>query len=273
MIRASFTVLCLVTLSSLAVVAPVSAATVLAHALNDWDSARIDGIGVGGSIVTPGSAADAAQHGHSDTTGNGTWRYIGIHNPTGGSFGGAPIEYSDWRDSISNPPGYYSSFRTFWREGFAPSSEASGTSMRAREWNSSGLQGQELRISGSFSTLGNTFAPSATNNGVQVFVAVDGFLQFDFALAPGSTVDFDFNYTPIANNQTVVRFGVGTNGSALGATIFNSFFNDATRFDGQIELVAVPVPAAAWLFGPALLMLGARLRREPSSAARHIKAR
>lgn len=234
------------------------AATLLAHSVNDWDAARQDGIGVAGVPVVPGSAADAPQAGHADTSGLGSWRYISVHSPTGGSFGGAPIVLTDWRDGIGNPPGYYHGFRVMSRDVQHPTPEISGDQYAVREWTASGLQGQQLRLFGEFSTLFNNIPHGPGNNGIQAVVVVDSVVHYDQSLLPGNSIAFDFLVTAL-HPQTTVRFVVGTNARAFGATINESFFNDSTQVLAQIAVV--PLPASAMLLVAALPVLVRRRRR------------
>ncbi|MEL6497274.1 MAG: hypothetical protein AAF937_06090 [Planctomycetota bacterium] len=60
----------------------------MADSLADFTAATNDGIGLGGSPVTPGSTDDAAQHGHPDTNGTGTWEYGYGNSGDGSAFGG-----------------------------------------------------------------------------------------------------------------------------------------------------------------------------------------
>ncbi|MFQ5635458.1 MAG: hypothetical protein ACE5G3_09030, partial [Gammaproteobacteria bacterium] len=64
------------------------------------------------------------------------------------------------------------------------------------------------------------------------------------------------------NNQI---WGVDGSSSMRRWALNGGFVGGSGLFDNAVDLEAVPVPAAAWLFGSALAMLGWRHRCRPDA--------
>ncbi len=139
-------------------------------------------------------------------------------------------------------------------------STQSGNEHSVREWFGDGLNGELLNISGSFTTAPSNVPIGPLNNGVHVYVILNSFVLGQALLAPDEeTYNFNFTNIGIIGDLTRIRFSVGPDGPIPTNSTVNDFFNDGVNFNGRIELVTVPEPAAAWVLLLGLLALRSRL--------------
>ncbi|MEL6328686.1 MAG: hypothetical protein AAFR38_03410 [Planctomycetota bacterium] len=138
----SFVVVC-----ALAVFAPTATSQiVVADSQADFAAATNDGIGAGGTPVTPGSPADAAQHGHTDSTDSGSWRYGWGNSGDGRAFGGGFPLFNSWTGSSWVQVSGGQQFGIVSATGQAPlGSSLVANPLAYREWRSDGaFAGQTL---------------------------------------------------------------------------------------------------------------------------------
>ena len=102
-----------------------------------------------------------------------------------------------------------------------------------------------------------------------VSISVDGFTFFDLGRAPGSIGEFDVDaliasegLDPTTQFAFVRIMDDPNQGTTQGSTVGS----DITAV-GALSSAAVPVPAAAWLFAPALLAAAARRRAAQKRSA------
>ncbi|MBK8970376.1 MAG: hypothetical protein IPM37_02970 [Hahellaceae bacterium] len=111
------------------------------------------------------------------------------------------------------------------------------------------------------SAIGDTWSFSlASNSAVELSVSPSEF-NFMGAKIMGTNLNGSFGVTPIAMGE-IVSLGV-----LLANTVYSINFNGVVTgsigggYDGALKVAAVPVPAAVWLFGSALLGLTLFSRR------------
>lgn len=238
------------TLAALALAAGFSHAGVIAHSVNDFNFAMNDGIGVGGAMVEAGSALDAAQQGHTDSTNNGSWRYGFGRSGDGQAFsGGFPLldlwQGSGWGRMGSINTNVGASFQ-------APmGGSITADPMSYRRWTSNGsFTGQMLTMQIRV-TLSNELS-----DGVTLVVSSSGTVDdYEVLLPPESFgVEQVFTLDFIDGEGTWALAGIRPNGT--GPVGVGDFFNDAV----QIEMTIVPGPGGLGVLGCAGVV-GIRRRR------------
>ena len=241
----------LITSSSLADV-------ILADSIADWDAAVNNGIDNFGNPVAAGSLLDAAEQGHAATS-NGFWNYKGTNGPAGGTFSSSP-GFLDWDDADGN---YSTGQPTISRTRMTTNSTQSGNEHSVREWFGSGLDGEFLNISGSFTTSPTTVPGGPLNNGVHVYVILNSFVLGETRLFPNAdTYNFNFENVQVFGPAPRIRFAVGPDGPIPSGSTISDFFNDGAHLDARISLVTadVPEPMSALLLLSGLAILGRRRR-------------
>ena len=229
------------------------AGVILADSVADWDAAANNGIDNSGNSVAAGSLLDAAEQGHAATS-NGIWNYKGTNGPAGGTFSGSP-GFLDWNDANGQ---YSTGLPIIGRTRMTTNTSLSGNEHSVREWIGSGLNGELLNISGSFTTNPTTVAPGPLNNGMHVYVILNSFVLGEAQLEPNSqTYSFNFENVLVVGDGPRIRFAAGPDGPIPVNHLVQDFFNDGLQFNGQIELVTADVPepmsAVLLLSGLALL--------------------
>jgi len=126
-----------------------------------------------------------------------------------------------------------------------------------------GLANYKLDLSGSFADGGSD--GGSMSLGTASYGIMDGQLDFaSFAGIGGAIGSFPagtstpFSFTSV---NGIVNCGAGCNDFGLFLSAKGSGGNDAMSFTGRLEITPVPVPAAAWMLGGALAVLGATRRR------------
>lgn len=231
------------------------AGVILADSVADWDAARNNGIDNSGNLVTAGSLLDAAEQGHAATS-NGIWNYKGTNGPAGGTFSGSP-GFLDWNPADGQ---YSTGLPVIGRTRMTSNSTLSGNEHSVREWFGSGLNGELLNISGSFTTNPSTAPEGPLNNGMHVYVIINSFVLGEARLAPNSqTYSFNFENVLVVGPNPRIRFAAGPDGPTP-AHPAQDFFNDGVQFNGKIELVTadVPEPMSAMLLLSGLAFLRRR---------------
>lgn len=230
---------------------------ILADSVADWDAAVNNGIDKNGNLVTAGSLLDAAEQGHAATS-NGIWNYKGTNGPAVGTFSGSP-GFLDWNDATGL---YNTGTPTIGRTNMSTNSTWSGNEHSVREWIGSGLGGELLNISGSFTSKATDIPAGPLNNGTHVYVLIDSFLLGEALLAPNlDSYSFNFENIAVFGPTTRIRFAVGPDGP-FAAHPAQDFFNDGVNFTGQISMVTadVPEPLSSVLLLTGLAFLGRRRR-------------
>lgn len=205
---------------------------VIAHSVNDFQLAMNDGIGFDGGPVDAGGEFDVAQHGHTDSTGSGSWSYGYGRSGDGGAFsGGYPLlDYwngNGWKAS-ENGVGYIGA------SGQTPmGSTINANDLTYRRWTSDGAYTGETLTMEVRVTLTNelsdgvTLVMSATGTvaDYEVLISPD-----DFGVEQTFTLDF------LDSEDGWALAGIRPLG--VGPVDATNFFNDSV----QIEMVILPTP-------------------------------
>ena len=210
-----------------------ASAAVIADSVADFDAARDDGIGVGGTMVAPGSADDAAQQFHTDGSGAGDWQYGFGNSGDGQSFSGGFPLLSTWNGSAwigaSGGPARVSATTQ------APNgSTINSDSLTYRRWTSNGAFAGETLTARLAVTLNN-----AASDGVTVILNVANSLDITAVLTPetvGQEQVFEMDFTDAAGNWVLAAIDP----RGVGPTDATNFFNDSVN----IQLTIVPAPTS-----------------------------
>jgi len=224
-------------------------AGVVADSLADFTFAANDGIGADGAAVTPGSAADAAQQGHSDSSGSGTWLYGYGRSGDGQAFGGGFPLLDFWDGDSWGTPGGGPAIVS--AGGQAPAgSTINANPMTYRRWTSNGANAGDLLTVEVRVTL-----TSPLSDGVTLVLNSSAAAAQEALITPsmvGQEQVFTLDFTDADNTWVLVGLNpLGINGPSV-----SDFFNDGVR----IQVTIVPgIGSGLVLLGG--LVAGMRRRR------------
>jgi hypothetical protein len=225
----------------------VSMGGAIAHSANDFMLAMNDGIGFDGGLVDTGGVLDVAQHGHTDSTGSGSWSYGFGRSGDGGAFsGGFPLlDYWNGSGWQAAPGGV----------GFvgATSQSPNGSTINAndltyRRWTSAGAYSGEMLTMEVRVTLN-----SELSDGVTIVLSATGTVaDYEVLISPddvGVEQTFTLDFLDSAEGWALV----GLRPLGVGPVDATNFFNDSV----QIEMAILPTPGV----GAALALAGLGLVR------------
>ncbi len=210
----------------------------IAHSVDDFVLATADGIGVDGVAVDPGSASDAAQQGHGDSSGSGVWTYGLGRSGDGQSFSGGFPLLNNWDNgtwtTLTNTPAIVRA------SGQAPAgSGISADPMTYRRWTSNGSNAGELLTAQVRITLTNALSDGVT----MVFNTRDAGFR-EVLIAPDAlNQEQVFSIDFVDTEDTWVLLGINPGG--VNGPSGSDFFNDFV----QVELTITPAPGAVALLG------------------------